>query len=92
MNSIDVEVLTALANEIRIEILEHLGKKELNANQVADRINLSRPAVSHHLQVLKRSSLVFARREGKEIFYSVNEDCLRNLASCLLNFVAMGEF
>ncbi len=91
-NDMDIEVIKALSDETRIEILEIIGKKELNASEIAIKCTLSRPTISHHLQILKRANILDARKEGKEIFYSVNMQTLKSLSQSLLGFVSMGYF
>lgn len=91
-NDMDIEIIKALGDETRIEILEIIGKKELNASDIAIKCTLSRPTISHHLQILKRANILDARKEGKEIFYSVNMQTLKSLSQSLLGFVSMGFF
>lgn len=91
-NNIDIEVLKALSDEVRLEIIEILGKGEKNVSDIANRCTVSRPAVSHHLQILKRARILESRKEGKEIFYSVNMQTLRELSQSLLGFVGLGRF
>ncbi len=91
-NDMDIEVIKALGDETRIEILKIIGKKELNASDIAVKCTLSRPTVSHHLQVLKRARILEARKEGKEIYYSVNMYTLKGLSQALLRFISMGFF
>ncbi len=91
-NRIDVEVLKALSDETRIEILDLLGRGEMHVNEIASHHTISRPTISHHLQILKRAGIVESRKEGKEIYYSVNHFTLTNLAQELLKFSSLGHF
>ncbi|HCX60823.1 MAG TPA: transcriptional regulator [Clostridiales bacterium] len=91
-NDMDIEIIKALGDEARIDILNIIGKKELNASDIAARCTLSRPTVSHHLQILKRARILEARKEGKEIYYSVNMHTLKSLSQALLKFIGMGFF
>lgn len=86
-DSIDIEVMKALADETRLEILNLLGNREMNVNEIADNCTVSRPTISHHLQILKRAGILEARKEGKEIYYSVNMYSLTSLAQSILSFV-----
>lgn len=53
---------------------------ELNVSQLADRLPLSRPAISHHLKVLRQAGLVDVRRQGTEHFYFLTiDDALERL-------------
>lgn len=91
-NDLDIEVIRALSDETRIEILEIIGKKELNASEITIKCTLSRPTISHHLQILKRANVLEARKEGKEIYYSVNMQTLKALSKSLLGFTSVGFF
>ncbi|MFW5787258.1 MAG: ArsR/SmtB family transcription factor [Halanaerobiales bacterium] len=83
---LELNNLKALCDERRIEIIKVLSEGELNVSQIAERCSVSRPTVSHHLQVLKRNRIVNSYRVGKEIFYSINTDALVDIARDLLNF------
>ena len=71
------EVLTALGDETRQHIICAMLEVErpgTRAVDIAQRANLSRPTVSHHLQVLKRAGIVCARKEGPRIYYYLDPD------------------
>lgn len=85
---IDIDVLKALADETRLDILKLLGNKELNVNQIAQNSKVSRPTISHHLQIMKRARILESRKEGKEIFYSINNYVLNSLAQSILGFIS----
>ncbi len=89
---LDIEAIRALADETRIEILQVIGKRELNATEVANKCTLSRPTISHHLQILKRAKILESRKEGKEIYYSVNMGTLKKLSQVFLRFINLGFF
>ncbi|MBS4535773.1 winged helix-turn-helix transcriptional regulator [Clostridium sp. D2Q-14] len=84
----DIEILKALADETRIDILKLLGNREMNVNEIAQNSKVSRPTISHHLQILKRARIVESRKEGKETFYSVNNYVLTSLAQSILGFIS----
>lgn len=91
-NELDIEVIKALGDETRIEILEIIGKKEMNASDVAYKCTLTRSTISHHLQILKRAKILESRKEGKEIYYSLNMSTIKSLSQSLLGFVNFGFF
>ena len=62
----------ALNDNTRREILELLKKKDLTAGEIADRFNISKPSISHHLDLLKQAGLVQSVKEGQYIYYSLN--------------------
>jgi len=66
------DVLTALSDEVRQQMLIELVKvKEMRAGDIANKFNLHRPTISHHLQILRRANIVIAEKRGKEMFYSI---------------------
>jgi ArsR family transcriptional regulator, arsenate/arsenite/antimonite-responsive transcriptional repressor len=67
----------AMSDETRQEIMRLLCCEWLCVGDVVDKLgNVSQPTVSHHLAVLRDAELVYARREGKQIFYSLNQDAV----------------
>ncbi|WP_432409353.1 ArsR/SmtB family transcription factor [Wukongibacter sp. M2B1] len=91
-DNFDIDVIKALGDETRLEILNLLGNKEMNVNDIAQNCTVSRPTISHHLQIMKRAGLLSSRKEGKEIYYSVNINTLTSLAHGILNFIAYKTF
>src|SRR5262245_52717808 len=68
------KVFKAVADKTRRQILEMLREGDLSAGEIADRFNLTKPAISHHLSVLKAAGLALERRDGQHIIYSLRED------------------
>lgn len=64
------ELLTAMANAKRLEILGHLLIGELSVSQIAERVDLSQSALSQHLAKLRALDLVETRRDRQLIYYS----------------------
>lgn len=64
----------ALADETRTKILYLLASEELCVCDLAAILDLSLPAVSHHLRLLKTMRLVKYRREGKNVYYSLADE------------------
>ena len=58
----------------RIKILYTLRKQELCVNKLAQSLAMTPSAVSHQLKILRQSKLVKNRREGKSLFYSLNDN------------------
>jgi DNA-binding transcriptional ArsR family regulator len=64
------EFFKALANPIRIKILDELRSEELTVSEIRDRLSVELPNVSQQLAVLKGKNLVIARKQGNNIYYS----------------------
>jgi ArsR family transcriptional regulator len=70
------KVFKAIADGTRRSILEHLREGDLSAGEIAAKFHLTKPAISHHLSVLKEAGLAVERREGQQIIYSLREDSI----------------
>ena len=68
------ELFRALADETRTKILYLLSAQELCVCDLAYLLDMSLPAVSHHLRLLKIMRLVRTRRAGKQVFYSLEDE------------------
>jgi DNA-binding transcriptional ArsR family regulator len=79
------ELFKALADPTRRGILRFLGKGEMTAGEIAAKFQISAPSMSHHFTVLKGADLIFARRAGQQIFYSLNTTALEDLMTVLLD-------
>ncbi len=68
-----IKFFRALANEERIEIIKLLKKNgEMAAQEVEKHFYLEQSTTSHHLNTLKRAGITKSRKEGRNIFYSVD--------------------
>lgn len=67
----------AIADETRQEIMRLLCCQWLCVNDVVAALNgVTQPTVSHHLAVLREAGLVHTRRDGRQVFYSLNQDAV----------------
>jgi DNA-binding transcriptional ArsR family regulator len=66
------QLIQALSDPTRRKILDMLKKKDLTAGEIAEAFNISKPSISHHLDILKRANLVVAEKQGQFISYSIN--------------------
>ena len=73
------ELFRVFGDSTRIKILYALHDSELCVQDIADAVQLSQSAVSHQLRVLKTSKLVKFRRDGKTVFYSLDDDHVRSM-------------
>ena len=79
-------VFKALNDATRREILELLRERDRTAGEIAEGYDMSRPSISHHLDLLKRAGLVSAEKEGQYVFYSLNVSSLDDTINWLLQF------
>lgn len=91
-----LQAVLAAVEPTRLKILFLLGsRKRLCVGDIAKGFKISRPAISHHLKVLKHSGLVQTEREGQEIYYAVSMDriidTLRALAGSMERCCAPGR-
>ena len=63
---------TAMGDPIRLQILLLLRDKPLNVGEIAEQFAISRPAISHHLRVLKDANILDGEKSGQEVYYSLN--------------------
>jgi len=83
--------LKALAEPRRREILRLVWSQELPATNIADRFrDVSRPAISQHLGVLKEAKLVTERRDGTRRLYRANTDTMAELRAFLDDYWMSG--
>lgn len=73
------ELFKVFGDSTRIRILYALIESELCVGDIAQLLNLGQSAVSHQLKLLKDAKLVKFRREGKVIFYALNDDHVRTI-------------
>lgn len=73
------EVFKVFADGTRIKILWNLFDEELCVAKICEKINMSQSAVSHQLRILKQARLVKARREGKNAFYSLDDEHVKRI-------------
>ena len=64
----------ALADETRQRIMSLCCCGWLSVNEIVEKMRVTQPTVSHHLAVLREAGLVRAREQGKQTFYSLNQE------------------
>ena len=71
-----MDTFTALADPTRRQIIEMLATGESSFGDLADRFEMSRPAVSQHLKVLREAGIVQSRADAQRRIYRLNDDSL----------------
>jgi ArsR family transcriptional regulator, arsenate/arsenite/antimonite-responsive transcriptional repressor len=83
-----LDLLNALNDPTRQEIVFLFRKQEeFCVNDIARQFSLSRPTISHHLNLMKRAKILNSRKEGKEVFYSFNKEYVLNALDMLTNYI-----
>jgi DNA-binding transcriptional ArsR family regulator len=72
-------IFKALADPTRRQILHLLADREMTAGDLAEQFEMTKPSMSHHFAVLKDADLIRFRREGQQIWYSVNTTVLQDV-------------
>ena len=84
-------VFKALADPTRRKILKLLNGREMTAGHLAEHFDISAPSMSHHFNLLKHADLIFARREGQQIYYSLNTTVFQDLTTFMMDLFSVRE-
>ncbi|QUI21758.1 winged helix-turn-helix transcriptional regulator [Vallitalea pronyensis] len=85
------DVFKALSDPTRRRILELLYERDMTAGDIADSFNISKPSISHHLNILKNSKLVFTERQGQNIIYSLNTTSFQSIIKWFYDFTGKDD-
>jgi ArsR family transcriptional regulator, arsenate/arsenite/antimonite-responsive transcriptional repressor len=75
----------ALNDPTRRQMLDLLRGGDLTAGEIADRFDMTKPSISHHLDLLRQAGLVESTKQGQFIYYSLNTSVLDDLLRWLIN-------
>ena len=84
------ELFSALSDASRIRIISLLIEKEMSVSALAEKLKMTESAVSHQLRGLRQMRLVRARKDGRQVFYSLDDDHVAKLYSMGLDHVVHG--
>lgn len=85
------DVWKALADPTRRKILELLKKRDMNAGEIAQEFNMTKPSISNHLSILKQADLVEADKQGQNVIYSLKTSVLEDIMAMISNLTNRGE-
>lgn len=85
------ELFKALADDTRVKIAYALLHDELCVHDVAALLGVSVATASHHLRLLRQSGLARSRKDGKFVFYSLDDDHVRQIVGQALAHVQEGR-
>jgi len=73
------QVFKALNDNTRRDILDMLRRKALTAGQIAEAFNISKPSISHHLDILKQAGWVTSDKQGQYVYYTLQPNTARKV-------------
>jgi len=73
------ELFATLGDASRVRIIASLIKGEMNVNSLTEEVGISQSAVSHHLRILRQMRFVRARKNGREVFYRLDDEHIAEL-------------
>src|ERR1700685_4519916 len=85
------EAFKAIADSTRREILGLLRRGEMTAGDLAERFDMTKPSMSHHFAVLKQADLITSRRDGQQIWYSLNTTVVQDLMAWTMDLIRGGK-
>jgi len=84
------ELFSALSDTSRVRMISVLAEREMNVGELAEAVDLSESAVSHQLRGLRQMRLVRARKEGRYVYYALDDDHVADLFQRGLDHVLHG--
>ncbi len=79
-------MFSALSDPTRRKILKLLKGGDLNAGEIADNFNMTKPSISHHLNILKHAGLVISEKQGQNVLYSLNTTVFQGILEWFYDF------
>ncbi|HDX9654069.1 MULTISPECIES: autorepressor SdpR family transcription factor [Bacillus] len=80
------QAFKALADPTRRKILDLLKDSDLTAGEIAEHFDMTKPSVSHHLNLLKNTKLVQDEKKGQFVIYSLNTTVFQDLIAWFFTF------
>ena len=85
------DVWKALAAPTRRKILSLLKDKDMNAGEIANEFNMTKPSISNHLNILKQADLVDAEKVGQNVNYSLKTSVLQDVLKLISDLSNRGK-
>lgn len=90
----DIEILFELADlfkvfgdSTRLRVMVTLSDSEMSVNDIADALQMEQSTISHQLRVLRQNKLVRVRRDGKQMYYSLDDDHVKKIIEMGLDHI-----
>ena len=84
------DLFSALSDPTRLRIISVLIDNEMNVGEIATQLEMTESAVSHQLRGLRHMRLVYTRKEGRQVFYALDDDHVTKLYRLGLEHVEHG--
>ena len=78
-----VEQLKAIAHPLRLRILQSLGHGERNVGEIEEASQIGQPSLSQQLGVLRKTGLVEPQKQGKLVYYRLNEETIASIGAAI---------
>jgi DNA-binding transcriptional ArsR family regulator len=88
MRASPVEFAKALADDTRQKIMAFCCCQERGVSEIVEHVGVAQPTVSHHLAILRDAGLVKVRHEGKQTFYTLNQDRVVSCCGQIMEYFA----
>lgn len=81
------DTFKALSDPTRRQIIQLLKERDMTAGEIADRFSISKPSISHHLNILKQARIVQDERQGQNMLYSLNLTVIQEAMGWFLGMI-----
>lgn len=85
------DLFKALSDPSRRKIIQLLKEGDLTAGEIADHFDMTKPSISHHLNLLKQANLVLSQKQGQNVIYSLNTTTLQDALSFFFDLINKGD-
>lgn len=85
------DIFKALADPTRRKILKMLREKDLTAGEISEEFDISKPSISHHLNLLKQAKLVLSEKQGQNVLYSLNTTIFQDIVQFFYDLQERGN-
>lgn len=78
-------IFKALDDDTRRKILELLRERDMNAGEIAEKFDMTKPSISHHLEILKNAELISSVKKGQFVVYTINTTLLDEVIEWIIH-------
>lgn len=83
------KVFQAISDETRREMLVMLRKGSLSAGEIAEKFDISKPSITFHLKTLKEAGLVYSRKKGQYVIYTLQASVFEEAMMLFMNMLKL---